>query len=172
MNLDNTCTQQAFADLVGIGQPAVSDMLARGVIQPGQTARQWILDSFTHLREQAAGRGADGELAANRAKESFTRNQLLERKLKRDREETTEVEVLEVVFSSVGRTIVAILEPLANTLHKRIPTLSPEDLKFIQGEVSKACDRAASASLAMLTVDDEAAAEVTEDVPFVEEEGL
>ena len=49
-DLNSTCTQAQFGDLVGIGQPAVSDLLARGVIQPGNTAGQWLLDYTSHLR--------------------------------------------------------------------------------------------------------------------------
>lgn len=172
MNLTATCTQQEFADLVGIGQPAVSDLLTRDVIQPGQTAGQWLLDYAAHLREQAAGRGADGELAFQRSELARVSRERSEIKLKLEREEYAAVELLGQVLATVGRTIAGVLEPLHATLHKRMPTLSPEDLKFIQGEVAKACDLAASASLALLTVDDEAATEVVEDVPIVEEESL
>ena len=59
MNLDTTCTQAQFGELVGISQPAVSDLLTREVIQPGATAGAWLIDYCAHLREQAAGRGAD-----------------------------------------------------------------------------------------------------------------
>lgn len=171
MNLTETCTQQAFGDMVGIGQPAVSDLLARTIIQPGHTAGQWLLDYTAHLREQAAGRGADGELAGNRAKESFTRNQLLEMKLRVMRQEYAPVGLIGEVIATVGRTIAGVLEPVHNTLHKMNPNLTPEDLKFVQTELSRACDMAATASLDLLTVDEEPA-DVPDDVPMVEEETL
>ena len=41
--LDTVLTQAEFGDLVGIGQPAVSDLMARKVINDGQTASQWLL---------------------------------------------------------------------------------------------------------------------------------
>lgn len=162
--LDAPTTQALFGELVGIGQPAVSDLLSRGVLRPGQTAGQWLMDYCAHLREQAAGRGADGELASNRAKESATRNQLLEMKLAIARKEYAAVDVLGQVLATVGRSIAGILEPLHVNLHKLCPALTPEDIKVIQLEVSKACDIAVSASLAVLDVAEDAS-DVVDEVP-------
>lgn len=156
-DLDTTCTQAAFGELVGISQQAVSDLLTRAVITPGHTAGQWLIDYCAHLREQAAGRGADGELAYQRselARVSRERNQI---KLDVERREYAAVSLLEQVLATVGRSIAGVLEPLHVNLHKLCPALTPEDLKLIQLEVSKACDIAVSASLAVLDVaEDEA----------------
>jgi phage terminase Nu1 subunit (DNA packaging protein) len=154
-DLDATCTQAAFGELVGITQQAVSDLLARDVVTPGQTAGQWLIDYCAHLREQAAGRGADGELAYQRselARVSRERNQI---KLDVERREYAAVSLLEQVLATVGRSIAGVLEPLHVNLHKRCPALTPEDLKLIQLEVSKACDIAVNASLAVLDVAEE-----------------
>ena len=61
------------------------------------------------------------------------------------------------VLATVGRTIAGSLEALPGTLHKRCPALTPEDLKIVQIEVSKACDLAVAASLANLDAAEEAA---------------
>ena len=154
-DLDATCTQAAFGELVGITQQAVSDLLARDVVTPGQTAGQWLIDYCAHLREQAAGRGADGELAYQRselARVSRERNQI---KLDVERREYAAVSLLEQVLATVGRSIAGVLEPLHVNLHKRCPAHTPEDLKLIQLEVSKACDIAVNASLAVLDVAEE-----------------
>lgn len=154
-DLDATCTQAAFGELVGITQQAVSDLLARDVVTPGQTAGKWLIDYCAHLREQAAGRGADGELAYQRselARVSRERNQI---KLDVERREYAAVSLLEQVLATVGRSIAGVLEPLHVNLHKRCPALTPEDLKLIQLEVSKACDIAVNASLAVLDVAEE-----------------
>ena len=150
MNLETTCTQAQFGELVGISQPAVSDLLTREVIQPGAPAGAWLIDYCAHLREQAAGRGADGELAYQRSELARVSRERAEIKLALERKEYAPVALIEQVLATVGRTIAGSLEALPGTLHKRCPALTPEDLKIVQIEVSKACDLAAAASLATL----------------------
>lgn len=152
MNLDNTCTQEQFGQLVGVSQQAVSDLLARTVIKPGDTAGQWLLAYTAHLREQAAGRGADGELAFQRSELARVSRERAEIKLALERREYAPVALIEQVLATVGRSIAGVLEPLHVNLHKLCPALTPADLKIIQTEVAKACDIAVSASLANLDV--------------------
>lgn len=156
MNLNDTCTQQEFGDLVGISQPAVSDLLARGVLHPGEKADIWLVDYCAHLREQAAGRGGDGVLASNRAEESRVRRELLEIKLAERRREVAPVAVIEQVLAHIGSQIRGVLEPLHVTLKMRCPQLTAEDIKIIETEISNACNLAASASLASLKALDDA----------------
>lgn len=155
MMLDETCTQVDFGLLVGIGQPAVSDLLSRGIIKPGQTAGQWLLDYTSHLREQAAGRGMDGELAYQRSELARVNRERAEIKLALERKEYAPVQLLEQVLATVGRSIAGALEPLHSSLAKRCPALTPEDLRHIQIEVSKACDLAVTASLDVLDAQQE-----------------
>lgn len=162
--LDTTSTQAEFGAIVGIGQSAVSDLLARGVIQPGQTAGQWLIDYCAHLREQAAGRGADGELAYQRGELARVSRERAEIKLALERKEYAPVALLEQVLATVGRSIAGVLEPLHVNLHKLCPALTPEDLKLIQLEVSKACDIAVTTSLAVLDVAEEEAGQGAEAV--------
>jgi phage terminase Nu1 subunit (DNA packaging protein) len=68
------------------------------------------------------------------------------------------VALLEQVLATVGRSIVGVLEPLHVNLHRQCPALTAEDLKLIQTEISRACDIAVQASLAMLDAEDEAEA--------------
>ena len=157
MNLDTTCTQAQFGELVGISQPAVSDLLTREVIQPGATAGAWLIGYCAHLREQAAGRGADGELAYQRSELARVSRERAEIKLALERREYAPVSLIEQVLATVGRTIAGSLEALPGTLHKRCPALTPEDLKIVQIELSKACDLAVAASLANLDAAEETA---------------
>ncbi len=66
--LDIGATQQAFADLVGVSQQAISKQVEKGVLRPGQTMRQWLLAYCEHLRDQAAGRGGDDQANLTRAR--------------------------------------------------------------------------------------------------------
>lgn len=150
MDLDQPCSQADFAQLVGISQPAVSELQAKGVLGKGQRARTWLLAYTAQLREQAAGRGADGELAANRAAESATRNAMLQIKLKKMRGEYAEVAVIEQVLAHVGTQIASKLEPLPARIKMLCPQLTADDLKGIEATVTEARNLAAAASLATL----------------------
>lgn len=150
MNLNTTCTQAQFGELVGIGQPAVSDLMARDVLTAGQTAGQWLQAYCAHLREMAAGRGMDGELAYQRAELARVSRERAEIKLKVERAEFAPVALIEQVLASIGRSVAGLLEPLPAHLHKLCPALTPDDVHHIQAEIAKACDIAAAASLAML----------------------
>ena len=50
LDLDRPCTQEQFAELVGITQPTVSKLVARGILVPGQTAQHWLDRYLSHLR--------------------------------------------------------------------------------------------------------------------------
>ena len=150
MNLNTTCTQAQFGELVGIGQPAVSDLMARDVLTPGQTAGQWLQAYCAHLREMAAGRGMDGELAYQRAELARVSRERAEIKLKVERAEFAPVALIEQVLASIGRSVAGLLEPLTAQLHKLCQALTHDDVSHIQAEISKACDIAAAASLSLL----------------------
>lgn len=152
-DLGKPCTQEQFARLVGVSQPVVSELLTRGVLGKGQAAQTWLHAYTAHLREQAAGRGADGELAANRAAESATRNSLLQVKLARARKEYAPVAAIEQVLASIGAQIASKLEPLTGRIRILHPEISGETLKTIEQAVTEARNLAADASLAMLDVD-------------------
>lgn len=152
LDLAQPCTQERFGQLVGVTRQAIGALLDDDTLQRGDTVAAWLLDYCKNLREQAAGRGMDGELAFQRAEESRIRRERNQIKLAVEREEYAEVALLKLVLATVGRRISGALEPLHVTLHKRHPDLSPEILKLVQTEVVRACDLAVSASLAVLPV--------------------
>jgi phage terminase Nu1 subunit (DNA packaging protein) len=150
VDLDQPCTQKDFALLVGVTQPAVSDLLTRGILKAKEPARTWLQAYTKHLREAAAGRGADGELAQNRAAESATRNEMLQIKLKKMRGEYGDVSVISQVLAYLGASIASKLEPLPARIKMLCPQLTAEDLKEIEGTITELRNRAASASIDML----------------------
>lgn len=150
MDLDAPIKQVDFAELVGITQPAVSDMLTRGLLKPGDSARVWLQAYTRQLREAAAGRGADGELALNRAAESKTRNQLLQIKLKKASGEYAEVSLIEQVLAHIGTQVASQLEPLPAQIKMLCPQLTSEDLQGIESAITEARNLAARAGLSVL----------------------
>jgi len=145
--LDAVLTQAEFGNLVGISQPAVSDLMARKVLTPEQTAHQWLLAYCAQLREVAAGRGADGELAFQRSELARVARERNEIQLAKDRREFAAVSVIELVCAHIGRSVAGLLEPLPAEIHKLCPALTPDDVRRIQRTVSKACDVAVNATL-------------------------
>jgi len=49
IDLDAPCTQAEFGEIVVISQQAVSNLAARGVLKPGQTAQHWLDRYLSHL---------------------------------------------------------------------------------------------------------------------------
>lgn len=150
IDLDAPILQADFAQLVGISQPAVSDLLTRNILKAGDPARAWLLAYTKQLREQAAGRGADGELAANRAALTRTNNDMAQIKLKKMRGEFAPVLVIAQVLAHVGNQIASKLEPLPARIKMVCPQLTPEDLKAVENVITEARNLAASASLETL----------------------
>ena len=54
--LDVPCTQGEFGKAVGISQPAVSQLVKKGVIHPRGTYLAWVRDYIAHLQEEALRR--------------------------------------------------------------------------------------------------------------------
>lgn len=54
--LDQPVTQEEFGQMVGISQQAVSSLCTRGVLLPGQSAREWLTRYLMHLQSQIIAR--------------------------------------------------------------------------------------------------------------------
>ena len=148
IDLKEKVTQSAFGDMVGISQPAVSDLLSRGVIGANQAVGEWLKSYCHHLREQAAGRAAAGDLdlAGERAALAKVQRERIEMQNAVTRKQLAPVDLIEEVLARVGRQIVGILEAIPVQL-KRRSSLTAEDLDFITREIVKARNLAASIEL-------------------------
>lgn len=147
INLGQVLSQEAFGDLVGISQPAVSDLMTRGIIQAGQPCGVWLLAYTAQLREQAAGRGADGELASERARLAREQADMVAMKNAQSRKELAPVLILEEVLALVTRQVATVLDGIGPQLRRNFPDLSGEQLKLIGGELARARQLAASVNL-------------------------
>lgn len=147
INLGQVLSQEAFGDLVGISQPAVSDLMTRGVIQAGQPCGVWLLAYTAQLREQAAGRGADGELASERARLAREQADMVAMKNAQSRKELAPVLILEEVLALVTRQVATVLDGIGPQLRRTFPDLTGEQLKLIGGELARARQLAAAVNL-------------------------
>jgi len=149
-SLQLTVTQKVFGEIVGISQPAVSDLIKRDVLTDGDTLANWLIAYCANLREQAAGRaGADGSLdlvseRARLAKEqadkvafqnALTRNQL------------APVDLLEEVLAKAAARINGIFDAIPGMIKRRVPSLSSDEIDLISGEIAKGRNIVAAMSL-------------------------
>lgn len=143
--LNRTCDQAEFANLVGITQPAVSDLQRRGVLRDGGTGQVWLKAYCEHLREQAAGRAgllaeASAALKQEQRDEVAMRNEL-------KRRQYAPVSLLAQVLARAGLHCARILDGLVPAIHQNWQDASVEQSKLIEGEVAKARNVWAAMSL-------------------------
>lgn len=141
-------SQEQFGELVGITQQAVSDLASRGVITAGQPAGAWLLAYTKHLREQAAGRGADGELASQRARLAREQADRVAMENAVTRKELAPIGVLEFVLAKMAGEVASVLQAIVPRVKRRVPEIAPAALQVLEDELIKARTRAASMSLA------------------------
>ena len=159
MNFFEPCTQQAFGDLVGISQPAVGYHLASGELIAGDSAAAWLLDYCEHLREQAAGRGADGELAYQRSELARVSRERAEIKLAQERKEFAAVHLQRMLIAHVSSQIRDHLQTVVPKLKTRCPHLSADDLEIAETVVTQTLALAAGMSMESLDGSDDEAGE-------------
>jgi phage terminase Nu1 subunit (DNA packaging protein) len=151
VNLAETMTQSEFGELVGISQQAVSDLLKRDVLVRGQPAAVWLHAYCAHLREQAAGRAAAGDLdlATERAALARAQRERIEMQNAETRKESAPVVLLEIAVAAIGRKVAAVLEAVPVKIKRRSKNLTAEDIEIITAEITKARNIAASAQFDM-----------------------
>ncbi len=127
--LDEPCRQADFGALVGVSQPAVSDMVSRGVLENGATLRQWLLAYCGRLREQAAGRmGSEAgglDLAQERAALAREQRKGIEIKNAVLRGEFAAVSLLGEVLATASQAVAERFDHLPGQLRKACPDLPP-----------------------------------------------
>lgn len=75
-------SQAVFAELAGVSEAKVSQLLSEGVIERGAALGQWLASYLARLREQAAGRDTSGMLSAERA--ALARSQRIGQEIKNE----------------------------------------------------------------------------------------
>lgn len=143
-------TQQSIAEHLDLDQSAVSRLVDElGIDWKAASIDAIRVAYIRRLREQAAGRAANGDLqlAAERARlasEQADRVAMLNARTKR---ELAPVALLEAVLARVTRQIAGILEALPITLRRQSKSISPEDLSLIETEIARVRNLAASIHL-------------------------
>jgi phage terminase Nu1 subunit (DNA packaging protein) len=148
IDLDNTMSQQAIADLIGATRQAVSEIEARGIARRADPLGEWLRAYCIHMREMAAGRATTGnlDLATERARLAAEQADRIAMQNAVSRRELAPVPLIAEILSRVGRQVATILEAIPIQL-KRRSSIGVADLEFITAEIVRARNLAAAIEL-------------------------
>lgn len=125
-------SQADFAELIGVSEARVSQMVGEGVINRGATAHEWVLGYCERLRDQAAGRMGDelGGLDLVQERAALAREQRISQALKNAiaRGEYAPIGLLADVLGQASSAVVDRFEQLEGALKKACPDL-PDQAK-------------------------------------------
>lgn len=157
IDMEKQATQRQFADIIGVSESAVSGMVRSGVLVPGAPVGSWVKDYTAHLREQAAGRAASGDLdlAGERARLAKEQADKIALQNAVTRGELAPVSMIEEVLTKAASRISGVFDAIPGMVKRRIPGLRSEDIDLIAGEVAKARNIVAAMSLSDIQSDDD-----------------
>lgn len=166
MNLDQPILQSEFAALIGVSEASVSAWVARGSLERGQTAQQWLLAYCAALREQAAGRasGEIGGLDLVQERAALAREQRVGYEIKNAvaRGEYAPIAALASVLATASQAVVDRFEMLPGQIKKVCPDLPDAVRTQIDTTLAEARNEWV-ASTASLVVEKIKAAELDDD---------
>ena len=147
IDLDYKPTQAEFGALVGISQPAVSNLLARGIIHEGGTIGAWASAYAAHLREQAAGRASAGDhdLVTERARLAHHNANIASMEERRRAGELCETSAVVMTMTTIGSNFRTALERVADKLADRVAAEADMHAchQIISAEISQALEQLA-----------------------------
>lgn len=166
--LDRTCSQADFAEMVGLSEARVSQLVADGVVPRGDTAHNMLLAYCERLRDQAAGRAGSevGGLDLVQERAALAREQRIAQELKNAvaRGEFAPIGVLADVLGRAASSVVDRFDQLEGALRKTCPDIADDTLLAVLGVVTSARNewlrstaRLVDVAVDRLTEDDEAA---------------
>lgn len=140
IDLAQPMTQQAFADLVGVSQPAVSVLASAGVLAPGVAGLDWLRAYVAHLTDVAARRAAtiSPELVGARARLARVQAELREHDLADGRSGLLPAGVAQGQFEFLADAIGNVLAALPAALALALPELAGPALALIEREILRA----------------------------------
>lgn len=158
-------SQADFAEMIGVSEARISQMVSEGVIAQGDTAHQWVLASYERLRGQAAGRMGDTVGGLDPAQESaaLKRSQRIGQDLKNAvvKREYAPIGLLADILGQASSAVVDRFDQLEGALKKACPDLPDEAkstvmqvLASARNEWIRSTSRLVSASVDDMTDDE------------------
>lgn len=130
--LEQVVAQAEFAQIIGVSEARVSQLVSEGWITRGETAHEWLLSYCERLRDVAAGRAsADSgglDLVQERARLARAQTEGVEIKNAAMRGEYARIVLLAEVLASASQSVVERFDQLPGMLKKACPNL-PDDVR-------------------------------------------
>jgi phage terminase Nu1 subunit (DNA packaging protein) len=138
VDLGNTTTQKEFSELIGVSEAAVSGMISRGVIKIGQPLGEWLIGYCTHIREQAAGRAAKGDLDLATERAALAREQRVRIELQNavTRREQGPIEAMEDGLADLLAKVGKQLDTIPAKLRIASDKLTADDLDIVSSVIA------------------------------------
>lgn len=140
--LDQQVSQAEFAQMIGVSEARVSQLVGEGIIVRGDTAHEWLVAYCERLRDQAAGRAGSetGGLDLVQERAALARSQRIAQDLKNDiaRGEYAPIGLLTDVLATAGAAVVDRFEQLDGALRKACPDLPDEARTTIMTVIASA----------------------------------
>lgn len=127
--LDQTVSQAEFAEMIGVSEARVSQLVSDKVIRRGDTAHEWLLGYCERLRDQAAGRaGGAGGLDLVQERAALAREQRIAQALKNSvsKGEYAPIGLLADVLGRAASAVVDRMDQIDGQLRKACPDLSED----------------------------------------------
>lgn len=156
-------TQAEIAEHLDISERRVRELAVEWGIDSRETSLgAWRIRYLRHLREQAAGRAAAGDLdlATERARLAKEQADRIAMQNAVTRKELAPAYLIEEVLTRAGARAAKLLDTIPGELKRRAANLTAEEVAAIAGVIAKARNLAAAVSLADLDEpEDDTAAE-------------
>ena len=142
MNLDlsNSGSQSDLAELVGVSQPAISQLMTAGKIPPAGTLGELVRAYVRHMQQQADIRQGSGllDLVQERAALARTQREGYEIKNTALLSEYAPTPLLKDVLHVVSDNVTASLDQMERTLPARFPGLPADALRVVRDVIASA----------------------------------
>ena len=151
--------QKEIAEHIDLSQPAVSGLMDRlGIDWKTSTIDEIRVAYIRHLREQAAGRAASGDLdlATERARLAKEQADKVAMQNAVTRGDLAPVVMIEEVLTKAAARLAGIFDAIPGLVRRRVPSLRAEEIDLIAAEIARVRNVVAGMSLADLN-DDQAA---------------
>lgn len=144
-----SCLQKEFAELIGVSERSVRDMVKRQVIGSGQNLKAWLHRYCSHLREQAASRAAKGglDLAGERAALAREQRIRIEMQNAVTRREYGPRDEMELGLSDLMARVAAKLDTIPGKLKIASNKLTADDLNLVASVIANVSNEIANTEI-------------------------
>ena len=138
--MQQVISQAEFAQLVGVSEARVSQLMSDGVLTKGQPFGAWLHAYLGRLRDQAAAREGSGTLDLVQERAALARSQREAQELKNAsaRSEYAPTTVLAEVLGIVRTGLVERMDELPGTLDQACPGLPDTARQVVQQVLASA----------------------------------